>query len=80
MIRLIYLFVIGYLLYRLIKGVVKTSRKYQEKNSDLIDDMVQCPFCETYIPRKEAVMKDFKGNVILFCSKDCSERFEFRRD
>jgi len=76
MFRLIYLAVIFYLLYRLIKSFFKQGKKYQEKaEEDVIDDMVQDPVCKTYIPRKEAYKKSFKGKDILFCSKECADKF-----
>jgi YHS domain-containing protein len=78
MLRFIYLILIFYLLYQLVKGFIKQGREYQQKSKDgVIDDMVQDPVCKTYIPRREAFKKTFSGKDILFCSKECAEKFEF---
>lgn len=78
MLRTIYYIIIIYLLYRLVKSFLKQGKKYQEmKQEDTIDEMVQDPVCKTYIPRMEAFKKTFKGQEILFCSKECADKFEF---
>lgn len=78
MLRFIYYIIIIYLLYRLIKGFFQQGKKYHEmKQEDIIDEMVQDPVCKTYIPRREAFKKTFKGQDILFCSKECADKFEF---
>jgi len=78
MLRFIYLFIIFYLLYRLVKGFFQQGKEYQTKAKDgVIDEMVQDPVCKTYIPRREAVKRSFRGKDILFCSKDCADKFEF---
>jgi YHS domain-containing protein len=78
MYRLIFFAVLLYLLYRLIKGLLKQGKEYQGKAQDgIIDEMVQDPVCKTYIPRREAVKRTFGGKKILFCSKECADKFEF---
>jgi YHS domain-containing protein len=78
MLRFIYLIIIVYLLYRLVKGFLQQGKEYQQKTKDgIIDEMVQDPVCKIYIPRREAYKKTFGGKEILFCSKECAEKFEF---
>jgi YHS domain-containing protein len=80
MIRLIYYALIFYLLYRLIKGFLKQGKEYQKKAEDeRIDEMVQDPFCKIYIPRREAFSRNLGGKEILFCSKECADKFEFNK-
>lgn len=78
MFRLISMAVLLYLLYLLLKGVLKQGKAYKDETDDgAIDEMVQDPVCKTYIPRREAVKRTFGGKEILFCSKECADKFEF---
>jgi YHS domain-containing protein len=78
MLKFLYFIIVAYLLYRLIKVFFQQGKKYQEmKQDDIIDDMVQDPVCKTYVPRREAFKKSFNGKDILFCSKECADRFQF---
>jgi YHS domain-containing protein len=78
MFRLITFAVLLYLLYRLVKGFLTQGKEYKEKAQDgAVDEMVQDPVCKTYIPRREAVKRSFEGKIILFCSKECADKFKF---
>jgi YHS domain-containing protein len=78
MLKFIYFIIIAYLLYRLVKAFFQQGKKYHEmKQEGIIDEMVQDPVCKTYIPRREAFKKTFDGKDILFCSKECADKFEF---
>jgi YHS domain-containing protein len=77
MFRLIFFTVLFYLLYRLVKGFLKQGKAYREKAHDsIVDEMIQDPVCKTYIPRREAFKKTYGGKEILFCSKECADKFE----
>ncbi len=39
------------------------------------EDLVRDPVCETYVPRSAAVSATIGGEVRLFCSEACAERF-----
>lgn len=81
MYRLIIFIILIYILYRLVKGVFKKNDRISHKDSaGMISEMVQDPFCKTYIPRGEAYRKVIGGKEILFCSKECAERFELERN
>jgi YHS domain-containing protein len=78
MIRLlIYIFLI-YIIYVLVKKVLVTGPKIsgRESSSGVISEMVQDPVCKTYIPRNEAYREVIGGKEILFCSKECAERYK----
>lgn len=81
MFRLIFLFIIGYLCYRLLRQFFKVPRDISNGkfNNTVIDDMVQDPFCKTYIPRREAIKRVMKGKEILFCSEECADKYEFEK-
>ncbi len=77
MIRIIFLAVLGYILYRLVKGVFSARTKIdRRKAGGVIDEMVQDPFCKTYIPRRESVKRVIEGEEYLFCSDECADKFE----
>ena len=82
MIKYIYYAAILYLLYLLIKWLFRQGRVYQDKaRGGVLDEMVQDPVCKIYIPRKEAFKKTYGGKEILFCSRECADKFEFgKRD
>jgi YHS domain-containing protein len=42
----------------------------------MISEMVQDPYCKTYIPKNEAYRAILGGNEILFCSKECAEKYK----
>ena len=75
--RLLILAFLFYLLYRLLRGWIAPRQKFQKNNSSgAIDEMVQDPFCKTYVPKREAKRKVIKGKEYPFCSEECAERFE----
>ena len=75
--RLVIIAGLVYILYRLVRGFFVQSGKISRGRADgVIDEMVQDPFCKTYIPRREATRKVIDGNELFFCSKECADRFE----
>ncbi len=77
MLRLIIIILFIYVLYRLFKGFFSQKKEVpRKKPAGVIDEMVQDPFCKTYIPRREAYKRVLGGKEILFCSKECADKFE----
>lgn len=77
MLRLIILAILLYILYRLVKGSFKQDRETSRDRADgVIDEMVQDPYCKTYIPRRQAVRRVHGGSEIFFCSEECADKFE----
>ena len=80
MIKIIFLAVLAYILFRLVKGVFSPRTKIDRgKAGGVIDEMVQDPFCGTYIPRRESVRRVIEGKEYLFCSDECAEKFALQR-
>jgi len=76
MLRYIYLIIIGYLIYRLFKGLLNQDNKTEANlKADVIDEMIQDPVCKTYIPRRESFRRTFGGKEIFFCSRECADKF-----
>lgn len=77
MVRFIILALLGYLLYRTVKGVFGSNKEINRSvEGGVIDEMVQDPFCKTYIPRRESVKRVIDGNEYRFCSDECASKFE----
>ncbi len=77
---LIRLFIFGaliYLLYRLVKAALGPSKSIDRRRSNgVIDEMVQDPNCQTYIPRRDAQKRTVAGREYFFCSKECADKYE----
>lgn len=69
---LIYLF-LAYIAYRIIKSLFRPSREVSP--GEVIDEMVKCSACETYVPRREAIKKFEGGEPLTFCSERCADRY-----
>ncbi|HBF42911.1 MAG TPA: transcriptional regulator [Desulfobacteraceae bacterium] len=75
--RLLIFAVLGYLLYRILRGFFTYDQKLRKgKDSKVIDEMVQDPFCKTYIPLRDAQRRVIGGKEYFFCSKECADKFE----
>jgi YHS domain-containing protein len=77
LIRLLVLGALGYVGYRVIKGVFGSSKRLDHSmNGGVIDEMVQDPQCKTYIPRREAQTRVINGQRYFFCGNACADKFE----
>jgi uncharacterized protein len=78
LIRLIFFIILIYILYSLVKRVFGAGSKIsgRDSSSGVISEMVQDPFCKTYIPRNEAYRAVLGGEEILFCSRECAEKYK----
>jgi YHS domain-containing protein len=78
MFRLVIFVLLGYFAYRLFKGLLGTGNRVSGQGSkgNVVSEMVQDPFCKTYIPRNEARRIVLDGKEFFFCSKECAEKFK----
>jgi YHS domain-containing protein len=75
--RIIIFALLGYLLYRILRSFFTSGKKLKKSMSGgPIDEMVQDPSCQTYIPLRDAQRKIISGKEYFFCSKECAEKFE----
>jgi len=75
--RIIILALLGYLLYRILKVFFLSGKRLKKsRNGGPIDEMVQDPFCQTYIPLRDTQRKIINGKEYFFCSKECADKFE----
>jgi uncharacterized protein len=78
LIRLLIIIFLIYILYGVVKKVFGAASKIsgRDSSSGVISEMVQDPFCNTYIPRNEAYRAIIGGKEILFCSRECAEKYK----
>ena len=81
MFRFFLFIILIYVLYRIFKkfGQLEPAKKenYQFKSTTIEgEDLVEDPFCHTYVPLSQAFKKEISGNDYYFCSKRCSEKYE----
>jgi YHS domain-containing protein len=69
---LIYLF-LAYVAYRIVKALLRPRKEVPP--GDVVDEMVQCSSCKTYIPRRESIRKTVNGETYPFCSQECADKF-----
>jgi YHS domain-containing protein len=78
-VKLLLLIFIVYLAYRAGKSWLMRNLQAPAQNGSRhpnIDDvMVQDPVCGIYIPRREGLELQHKGQTHMFCSTACRDRF-----
>ncbi|MBW2029448.1 MAG: YHS domain-containing protein [Deltaproteobacteria bacterium] len=78
--KLLIYVLLGYVLYRVFKAFLGPAKRVDRgKPGGVIDEMVQDPFCNTYIPRRDSVRRDIEGQEYFFCSEECASRFSRER-
>ena len=77
MIKFLLFGLLAYWLYRTVKRVFPGEKELpRHQETGAIDEMVQDPFCGTYIPLREARRRVIQGKEHFFCSRECEEKFE----
>ena len=71
--RIVLITAIVWLLYRLIK--VWLTGKKQKSSPEPLEEMVQDPQCQIYLPRTQAVVVKKKGEDYYFCSNECRDQY-----
>jgi len=82
MIRLLLLAVLLYLFFTVLRHLIQTGfRSGKKLNGEPgLEELVQDPYCQTYIPMRTAVRKRLEGRDYYFCSKECLRKFLDQRE
>ncbi len=75
--RLVFIVFVLYLIYavvRFFQSIGKSARSLNEQ-PQLRGTMVKDEFCNTYLPRDEAVREIRDGKEFFFCSDECRKKF-----
>ncbi len=81
-VRILILFGVGYLVYRVLKGLMTLGPGRGVREADegaQVDEMVQDPQCRTYVPLRDAYKKTIGGRKVYFCSRECAERYDVEK-
>ena len=85
--RIIFAIIILYILYRVAKGLALSMSKKERLSSGAGgagpdrtavkgEDLVEDPFCHTYVPLTAAIEASEDGRKIYFCSRECLEKYK----
>ena len=77
MIRLFLLVLLLLLLYAILRYLIKDIFIHRKKLTRELqpEELVQDPYCQTYIPTGTALRKRVGGRDYYFCSKECARKF-----
>lgn len=81
LIRFVIICVIIYCVYRLVKWIIFTPRiespNQRERRPSEIksEDLIEDPFCHTYVPLSQAYKAMIDGNPVYFCSQKCCDKY-----
>ena len=73
MMRLLVWLVLGYVLYRIVKGYL--AQRQQGEPSPRGEETHQDPVCGVYVTQDDAVIGRVEGERIFFCSMACLEKY-----
>ncbi len=80
--RFIIIMLLTYLAYKFLKGLFATKGNQQRHVPGQPgrgaggEDLVEDPYCHTYIPLSNALKTSVEGKDVYFCSKKCLEKFK----
>jgi uncharacterized protein len=76
MARLIFLIVVVFVLYYVLYFLIKNPSLRKKVNTrDEPEELVQDPYCQTYIPKGSAVKKRIAGKDCYFCNSECLKKY-----
>ena len=79
--RLLIFAALAYLLYRVFRHYFGFGDRVRKtENSGVIDEMVRDPFCDTYIPVRDAKRRVINGREYFFCSEACADKFQKEKE
>ncbi len=70
---LLLLLLFYWILYYLIRDMILRRNKSSTESGP--EELVQDPYCQTYVPKRTAVKKRIKGKDYYFCTKECLRKF-----
>jgi YHS domain-containing protein len=65
-----------YLFYRLAKAWKRVGGPAKEKPRVTGEDLVEDPFCHTYVPVTHARKLTIEGKTVYFCSEKCLKQYQ----
>jgi len=77
MARLILFIILVLTLYAILHLLIKDmpSRKKSPRKETEMEELVQDPSCQTYIPKQSAIRRRVSGRDCYFCSEKCMKNY-----
>jgi YHS domain-containing protein len=80
LIRLIIFIIVVYFAYRGFRSWMRQQfgadqTVSTESHPEIDDEMVQDPYCKTYVPKRDGLRTRVGGEVLYFCSETCRDRY-----
>ena len=79
LIRFILTLIILYLLYRLVRGILRITGNRSNRIAERSvkeEDLVEDPVCHTYVPISEALKLTIEDRAVYFCTRECLEKYK----
>lgn len=75
--RLILFVILLLLLYTILHYFIKGMPVWRKKINGKFEpeELVQDPYCQTYVPKRSAVKKKIAGRLLYFCNQECMENY-----
>ena len=79
--RILIIAALVYIFYRALKSWMLKNSSVSGRStpgrdaSEIADVMVKDPYCQVYFPQRKGVRLRHKGQEVLFCSKECRDKF-----
>jgi YHS domain-containing protein len=68
------LFFILYYVLRFLAKNILFLRKRTDREAEA-EELVQDPYCQTYIPKQSAIKKKIAGHMFYFCNQECLRNY-----
>jgi YHS domain-containing protein len=68
-----------YLFYRLTKTWKRVSAPTKAKPLVTGEELVEDPFCHTYVPVTHARRVEIEGKTVFFCSEKCLKQYKLEK-
>ncbi len=75
MIRLLFMFLVGYCIYLMFKGSSKKEVGPRPTEKPVGEITHKDPVCGVYVTEDDAVVGRYEGERIYFCSMECLEKY-----
>lgn len=78
-VRFLITLVILYLLYRVVKSVLHSSKEKSSIQGGRVmnmEDLVEDPQCHAYVPKSSAYESTIAGKRVYFCSEKCCDMYK----
>ncbi len=80
MLKLLFFGVLAYFVYRFVQKIrLSGGRDNENTGPGPVDEMVQDPNCQTYIPKSSAIRKSVGGETHFFCSRACADEYQNKK-